>query len=456
MKSPCRNNEKGSVSVIFLLTLVFVLIPLTGLAIDATILYVVKLKLSAAVDAAALAAGRSLSVGQDLNSQKTSATNTAQAYFTANFPNNFWNAVATAQVTVSQTSAVLRTVTVQGQATVPTIFMQVLGVPSAVLSDSGQASRRNTNLILVLDRSGSMQTAGVCGTMIADAQSFVGRFANGSDTLGLITFGGSANVDYTPNQNFDASPSLTSKLGSLQCTGATGSAEALSMAHAQIQSLNQPGALNVVVFFTDGKANTISAKYPTQGNCTSTTSDGTLDGWLTVDTASQTMGIFADIRVPINQESLQAIGGINCQFANYYNWTAIPNDSPYIPSTDSYGNSTFGYKSVTTYTSGPYNGQIQLTSAPDNTWAAADNAADNAATSIRTDPNTPAVIYTIALGDLPNDLPDATFLQRLANDPSSSNYNPAQPTGSYKYAPNASQLGALFNQVASEILALTQ
>lgn len=455
MKLQRRDNERGSVSVIFLLTLVFVLVPLTGLAIDATILYVVKIKLCAAVDAAALAAGRSLSVGQDLASQATSATNTAQVYFAANFPVNYWNATANAQVTVAQTSSVLRTVTVQGQATVPTIFMQVLGISSATVSDTGTASRRNTNLMLVLDRSGSMQTAGVCGTMIADAQSFVSRFANGSDTLGLVTFGGSANVDYAPNQNFDTtSPTLSQTIGNLQCTGATGPPEALSMAHTQIQNINQPGALNVIVFFTDGKANTVAAHYPTQGSCTSTTSDGTLDGWLTVDTSNQTMGLYADIRVPINQESLQLIGGVGCQFTRSV--LNIPTDSPYIPSVDSYGNSTFGYQSVTTYSSGPYSGQIQLTSGPNNTWAAADNAADNPATAIRTDPSTPSVIYTIALGDLPSDLPDAAFLKRLANDPSSSNYNPAQPTGSYKYAPNAAQLGTLFDQVASEILALTQ
>jgi Flp pilus assembly protein TadG len=162
MKLPYRDRERGAVSVIFLLTLVFVLVPLTGLAIDATILYVVKIKLSAAVDAAALAAGRSLSVGQDLASQTTSATNTAQDYFAANFPAGFWNATSSAQVTVAQTSSLLRTVTVQGTATVPTLFMQVLGIPSATVSDTGTAARRNTNLILVLDRSGSMATAGVC------------------------------------------------------------------------------------------------------------------------------------------------------------------------------------------------------------------------------------------------------------------------------------------------------
>jgi len=68
-----------------------VMLPLVGLAIDGSILYLVQAKLSAAVDAASLASARSLSVGLTLASQTTSATATAQSFFNANFPSGYWN-----------------------------------------------------------------------------------------------------------------------------------------------------------------------------------------------------------------------------------------------------------------------------------------------------------------------------------------------------------------------------
>jgi len=56
-----RERQRGSAMVLFITLLAFVLIPIAGLAIDASIMYVVKSKLVTAVDSASLAAGRSLS-----------------------------------------------------------------------------------------------------------------------------------------------------------------------------------------------------------------------------------------------------------------------------------------------------------------------------------------------------------------------------------------------------------
>ena len=68
-----------------------VLLPMVGLAVDGSVLYLIKAKLSKAVDAAALAGARSLSVGMDINSQTDSASATARSFFYANFPNGYWN-----------------------------------------------------------------------------------------------------------------------------------------------------------------------------------------------------------------------------------------------------------------------------------------------------------------------------------------------------------------------------
>jgi len=62
----------------------FVLIPLVGLAIDETMMYIVKAKLQTAVDGASLAAAQSLSAGLDLSSQAAAATLAADQFIRAN------------------------------------------------------------------------------------------------------------------------------------------------------------------------------------------------------------------------------------------------------------------------------------------------------------------------------------------------------------------------------------
>src|SRR5689334_20997662 len=72
-----RSAERGAALIMFTMLTALVLIPLVGLAIDGSILYWTKAKLSAAVDAAALAVGRDLSANSNT---------VAQTYVYANLP----------------------------------------------------------------------------------------------------------------------------------------------------------------------------------------------------------------------------------------------------------------------------------------------------------------------------------------------------------------------------------
>ena len=90
---PVSHRRERGVSIVMLTFLVaFVLIPMIGLAIDGAILFWMKAKLSAAVDAAALAAARSLNVGLDFPSQQDNAEKVGQQYFAANFPTGLMGA----------------------------------------------------------------------------------------------------------------------------------------------------------------------------------------------------------------------------------------------------------------------------------------------------------------------------------------------------------------------------
>jgi hypothetical protein len=47
-------------------------------------------------------------------------------------------------------------------------------------------------------------------------------------------------------------------------------------------------------------------------------------------------------------------------------------------------------------------------------------------------------------------------MERVSNDPRSPIYNSAKPAGEYFYSPTATDLGGVFQQVASEILRISQ
>ena len=57
-------------------------------------------------------------------------------------------------------------------------------------------------------------------------------------------------------------------------------------------------------------------------------------------------------------------------------------------------------------------------------------------------------IYSIGLGDKINE----AYLLDLANDPAAATYNSSQPQGEAIFAPDASQLNAVFQTIASKVL----
>ncbi len=471
-------------------------IPVVGLGIDGSIVYWLKAKLSAAVDAAALAAGRSLSVGLTLSAQETSATQTAQEYFAADFqPGSMGTTVINGNptanqptVTFAQTGTHTRTVSVQATATVPLYFMRILGFNTATMSATGQATRRDANVVLIIDRSYSMQLAGACSTMIASAQNFVNYFVDGRDELGLVTFQSTANVDYASTIHFKSnSPSLNTVLGTAVCTGYTTTASALSLAYNQITNvINQPGALNVIVLFTDGQPDSIVGNFaiktqadtrygwsntgtPTATPASSCTGPGPLTGVVigdygTPDPTGPTAGVFNPAPVAINSNlpDTNSIGvpvppvisAPGCVFANGSSSDKVRLDVAALPATDAFGNSLSGYKPLDYYGAGNYSGLIRIDT-PRAIVNAAINTADNEANTIRSDTTFTPIIYTIGLGGTPVQQIDSDFLERVANDQRASSYNPNQPTGEFIYA-NAGTLASAFQQIASQILRLSQ
>jgi ferredoxin len=81
---------------------------------------------------------------------------------------------------------------------------------------------------------------------------------------GVIVFGGSWDATFPMSKTFaSGSPTVNSKIASLVCSGNTGSAQAIWKAYQWLKTNpDAAGAINAMVFFTDGQPNGLTANWP--------------------------------------------------------------------------------------------------------------------------------------------------------------------------------------------------
>ncbi|MBL8238410.1 MAG: VWA domain-containing protein [Bryobacterales bacterium] len=489
-----EQRERGLAVMLTAIMLLFTL-PAVGLAIDAGLLYVIRGRLTAACDAASLATARNLNVGLTLAEQTAAALARGDAFFRGNFPDGYLGTSGTTpSFALAQTNMSTLTVTTTATTNAPLYFMRILGSNATVAGAWGKASRRAVNLMLVLDRSGSMSGT-PCADMISASKTFVDMFANQRDRLGMITFGAAAYLAYPPSQDFkNPTNTLTSKIDQITCGGWTNTAYSYFSAYQQLVAVNEPLALNMIVFFTDGVPTALTAAFPiktvsdtrygdgntcaTNTQCTmakSTCTDdlgrastnalwgtfapkvGTLTGGSLGSGTGNTTGLAAALATSFSTSDplIPSAQRASCQMNSSQN--RVRRDVAYIPATDVNGISTSGYQSVSRFTTAghPYINQIRP-DRPDTLSKAAMNLADNAAASIRNNTTLNVITFTLGLGDVDDEL-----LKRMANDPptqysTNPGYDDTKPDGLYVYAANSADLNQAFARIASEILRLAR
>ena len=483
MPNPAVARRRNGVSLIVAALSLTFIIPVVGLMIDVGVLYSVAARLQAAVDGSALAAARSLNLGLTTAAQATSAQQNAVDWFYANFPTGTWGTTNTQMSTASVTvfddpnNAHVRNVTVTASTKVPGYFMNWFSANPTLLSATGNASRRDVVIMMVLDRSGSMQTAGACATMVTAAKLFTGQFAAGRDQIGLVSFSDNVYIHSAPTTSFQTvlgyqndSGSGTGALDTIACQGGTSTAQALSVAYNELYLTNLPGALNVVMLETDGLPNTLTLNFwdsvknvsalTSTSKCTDKNAKklsqggfataSVLPSWTPGQSlaagsyfanipAGMVGGVYSDPPNTGNQFLVMlkywAPGTANdfsstsyltsstapgCAFDNGVWYNPPPTDIAWFPVTDVWGNSlnpSYGYLPVTLTGS-------HLVS---NNWQtllnAAFNATDNAAYRARTNATIPAYFFVIGLGGTDVNPPNYVLLQRVANDPNADNFN---------------------------------
>src|SRR5260370_4737986 len=193
-----RSRKSGSVMVLFTPMLAPLLLPLAGLAVDASIARLMQIRLQAAVDGAALGAGRLLGTGAVT---QTVAGEFLAANFRTDSSAGTWN-VSNLQSNIVYTPGITKRIDISATATVPLLFLRIFGVRSASIAANGSATRSDSRVVFVIDRSGSMNTDDGSGksTVIQDAINattiLLKKFIEGTDELGLVVFDGSAVVGY--------------------------------------------------------------------------------------------------------------------------------------------------------------------------------------------------------------------------------------------------------------------
>jgi Flp pilus assembly protein TadG len=480
--------------VLFTAMLPTVLIPLVGLAIDASIGYIVQAKLSGAVDGAALGAGRLLGTNAD-------TVEIAGEFLNANFPTGFWGSSnLTPNITYTKTF-IAHTISVSATVDVPLLFMRIFGYDHSTVAASAVATRKEARVELVLDRSGSMSSE--MTLLKFKAAEFVGKFISGYDELGLVAFATSGVVGYPTTRPYNYSPTssggpdtnfeITQTNGDMldmindiqsNSNGRTNMSEALALAYLELQKAdhrdNDPTRLNAIVLFTDGVPNTLSvyANDPSDNSLKSTSpctynpatagvastqmigiaeGDSSTSGGLYFLASSDSNSAASWMKYLISNETI-GTGNLktavtNCTYLS--KTTPSLGDLKQVPSKDYWGDSTndgTAYKSSPMYKSYTYDSNKPTVGS--NIAIASWNATDNTAQRILADTNLNVTIYVI--GYTPNGGVDEYLLKRLANTKDSSNHNSAWQTGMYVAADDDAALEVAFQTVASAILRLAR
>jgi len=488
---PEKDRRSGAALVLAALSLI-VLVPMLGLAIDGSNVYLMRNQINVAMNAAVLAATRSLSVGKTADQQSQAATEIAQTVFSADTSSVHgmsWPSPGPGAPVFSVCDDPscgspnhFRTVTGTVTVAVPLSFMGMMGLSSSTITLKVAATKRDVNVVLVLDNGGPMEPTSNTNpilTLQTYATAFVNQFANTRDNVGLITFTSVPYVaDPLPNQNFLTNvPNDISQMAA-PSTGVPNTAAALSAAYLQLQSLNQPGALNVIVLFTDEIPASYTADFApwlTAAGKASPTScapnqNNNVFGTIWANNRATGKEVFTD-------NALQSVSGgwqgndepETRPAAACSNQSLSPSSVlTQLPPTDSYGNATGGANAYEFVDLAGFTApQISVRdSVVASIVAASANALDSAATTIRTgapmlvSPSGVTIQPTIfVIGLLGNTVtalqPDTNLLFKVANDPKqSSTYLPSQPAGQCIIAPSPADLQGAFNSIAGQVLRL--
>jgi Flp pilus assembly protein TadG len=185
-------DQRGAVMMIVGLAII-PLFAVIGLSIDAGRGYMLKSKLSYAIDAAGLAGGRSFDT--DLREADI------EMYFEANFPPGYMGSVLDPGNPIVTIDDEQNTITIEATATIPTRFMSVAGINEMQVSARTVVKRelQGMELVLVMDNTGSMRSGGKIDAMKDAAAELIDILYGSRDEVenfyvGLVPYAATVNI----------------------------------------------------------------------------------------------------------------------------------------------------------------------------------------------------------------------------------------------------------------------
>ncbi|MGA7781322.1 MAG: vWA domain-containing protein [Paraburkholderia sp.] len=448
MRKPSKKRQQGAVSIVVALSLL-VLLGVLGLAIDSGFGYMIRAKLDAAADGAAIAAGQAVTRGADQATQTANAQQAATAFFAANYPAGFLGSTATLaspSITFNQGTV---TIDIAAQAQVPVSFMQLFGFKLLKVTTSSESVRKDLDMSLIIDTTGSMATDPTVPPAVRSAAiTFLQQFDQLADRISLLHFAYGTVVDQPFNGNsrgFDLA-AMTSSINAFNFSGSTNSAEAYWNALDQLNDvITQPSSLRVIVFFSDGAPNSFASIFG--ANATNTACSSFAGTIISGDTPNTPAAMYYDnvqsqkYASPCYSNSASNVVTQLPQWYNAHNTTWLDNQTiPVITNTPRVVTSAINYANV-------------------------NNAARNIAEAMANQARSQG-IYVFAIGrgsellqpEGANGEIGQDVLKCMANTPDSLPrcYNPAQPVGVYCQALTPADLTPCFSKLASEILRISK
>ncbi len=411
-----RQGPRKSGQTLLLFTFfMIVLILFVGLGIDMDFAYITRARLSKAVDAAALTGIRAYR-----SDNVDGALKLARSTFQANYAASGLNTNTVVPTLEWGTINNNITLDVHASTHIETFFIRVLPALFASggttwdtlpVGSSAQATRPNLILSLVLDRSGSMGGNGGMANLKVAVPKFIENFDDGRDRAAMSSFSCAARVDVQMSQPFQAA--IKSKVSTFVGDGWTCSEAGLEKGREQnlnVATLTGEKVVKVIVFFTDGLANTFQY-FPLQCGAGTVTNN---------------------------------IG---------------PDSSTWDPDQDCHGTSCTFPSCLTSINGGCVNRTLDCPEG-DRSKGMYDEAEARALAVARQARLEGNVIYSIGMedpasgGECGRPAINPEFLQRVANDPNGPKFDPDenQTQGLAFLAGDASQLPAVFQAVADAIL----
>lgn len=444
-------RQRGAVAIMAALGML-VLLALVGLVIDGGLAYLVRARLDAAVDSAALAGARAVPNGDTPAQQIASAQAAAADFFAANMPSNYMLSQPQLQSTNVTFNGGMAIVDVRAQAPMPLSLMRVLGFSSLTPTSYAQTIRQDLDMAFVVDTSGSLSSSGPA--VRTAAKTFLNQFNVTQDRVAMIHFASGAEVDNaiaTSARGFNRT-SMLQNIANFNFSGGTASVEGMWWARKQLNSIPSANrsTQRVIVFFSDGEPTSIGSFL---------TFNNPLDCWTTAGSFDYNgNGLYRlDISeaTPISSKCTLAATIANSakklpDWYNAHNSYLYPND----PSQREFPIVTNTPRVVT-------NDLSNDTIAKRNIDRAARNLAEAVAAKARDEG---IVVFTLGLGaslrqpaGVDNEIGE-DVLKCMANvaDGPGRCYNPAKPVGMYCFAATTADLTPCFSKLASAILRISK